>query len=345
MDIEKNIFKRYKLIKEKLEPFGFNKLDNGYVYKENIMDNTFQINVFIEDDGVVTTQIIDLSFNEEYTNHLVKENNGEFVNTVRKELEKVLINIRSGCYQSEMFNYEQSNRIANKIIERYGIFPNYPWKKYPQYGVFKNPQNDKWFAIIMNIERNKISDQLGEVEILNVKLTKENILRLQNQKGFYKAYHMNKNNWLTIVLDDTLSDEIILECVKESYSLTMQNEEWIIPANLKYYDIISEFKKANTIYWHQSANMKVLDFVYIYITAPTRAILYKCQIIETDLYGVYDDEKKRKQMKLKLIQEYPRDKYTIDILESFDLKSVRGARRMPKKLSEFIKENEKESSN
>lgn len=42
---------------------------------------------------------------------------------------------------------------------------------------------------------------------------------LLKKKGFYPAYHMNKKNWVTIILDDTLSDTEIMQYVKTSYRL------------------------------------------------------------------------------------------------------------------------------
>ena len=37
---------------------------------------------------------------------------------------------------------------------------------------------------------------------------------------FYKAYHMNKKKWISIILDETLSDEDIFKYIDESYQLT-----------------------------------------------------------------------------------------------------------------------------
>ena len=73
----------------------------------------------------------------------------------------------------------------------------------------------------MNIDQNKLDPKKnGEVEILNVKLNSNKIKELGKKKVFYPAYHMNKKNWITILLNDTMNDELIMEYINESYLLS-----------------------------------------------------------------------------------------------------------------------------
>lgn len=44
--------------------------------------------------------------------------------------------------------------------------------------------------------------------------------------------------------------------------------DWIIPCNIKKYDVLGAFPKLNTIDWKQSRNIKIGDTVYIYVGAP-----------------------------------------------------------------------------
>ena len=68
----------------------------------------------------------------------------------------------------------------------------------------------------MNINESKLNNGSEDIEIINVKLDKDKILSLLNKKGFYKAYHMNKNNWISIILNDTLKDDEIFKLIDES---------------------------------------------------------------------------------------------------------------------------------
>lgn len=76
----------------------------------------------------------------------------------------------------------------------------------------------------MNILKEKIEKGTYEVEIIDVKLNPKKIQALLPKKGFYEAYHMNKKTWITILLDDTLSDEEIMSYVQESYDLTKKKK-------------------------------------------------------------------------------------------------------------------------
>ena len=55
--------------------------------------------------------------------------------------------------------------------------------------------------------------------------------RIQNSYGqtydfaetsdhIFPAYHMNKNNWITVVLDGELSDELVFGLVQKSFLLS-----------------------------------------------------------------------------------------------------------------------------
>ena len=93
-------------------------------------------------------------------------------------------------------------------------------KKYPGHGVFRNNTNQKWYGIILNIHASKIMNEDKEIEILDVKIKPEQLEELLNKPGYYPAYHMNKKNWITLVLDETLSDEEIKQHLDESFHLS-----------------------------------------------------------------------------------------------------------------------------
>ena len=38
---------------------------------------------------------------------------------------------------------------------------------------------------------------------------------------YSQKYHMNKQHWITIVLDDTVSDSIIMNLIEESHQFTV----------------------------------------------------------------------------------------------------------------------------
>ena len=216
MKIEDDIFKRYKVDFQKLKDYGF-KIDNDIYIYEKIILNDFKVIVIVEKHGKVSGKVIDLEFNSEFTNIRIN-NTGEFVNKVRDEYIKILKDIRNKCFSFVSFIYEQTKRITKYILDKYGVSPEFLWDKTPGCGVFRNKSNNKWFGIIMNIDKSKLDDGSGEVEIINIKLDEE-VSNLLNNKGFYSAYHMNKKSWISIILDDTLSDRIINNLIDKSFDI------------------------------------------------------------------------------------------------------------------------------
>ena len=96
------------------------------------------------------------------------------------------------------------------------------WKKFPSDAVFKNPDTNKWYGVIMNIKRSKIDNKSDEyIDIMNIKLDKAKVWELLHQNGFYPAWHMNKKSWITIVMDDTLKDNEIINYIHISHSFSL----------------------------------------------------------------------------------------------------------------------------
>lgn len=336
--LEDEIFRKSIPNYKKLEEYGFIKKDNSYFYEQTLIDN-FKISITIND--TIKCKVYDLDSNEEYTNYRTNSN-GEFAGTIRNNVEKKLLDVKDKCFDSKCFISNQANRIANLIIKKYGDTPSYDWDNYPDFGTFKNKSTKKWYALVMNIDKEKINDGSGLIDVINIKLNPKEILDLLNIKGFYPAYHMNKKYWITISLDDTVSDEKIMELIEESYSYTEKGNrspnEWIIPANPKYYDVDAAFKRNKTISWKQSSNLKVGDIIYLYMASPISAIKYKCIVEDVNIpYSYQDANVKMKYItKIKLLESYKNDKYPFSKLKEFGVNAVRGPRYMPKELSDYI---------
>ena len=107
------------------------------------------------------------------------------------------------------------------ISDNYGAEAEYPWLKYPNYAVFRHKSNQNWFAAIMDVPKSKLG--LPEADILDVanfKCSPLLIGSLLGERGFFPAYHMNKENWITVALDGSVSDEQIKALLDWSYDAT-----------------------------------------------------------------------------------------------------------------------------
>ena len=105
--------------------------------------------------------------------------------------------------------------------DTYGTTPEYLWKRTPNYAVLRNQANRKWYGAIIDIPRKTLGlTGEGIVDILDIKCSPVMIGSLLEQEGYLPAYHMNKNNWITVLLDGTVPLEGILPLVDLSYQLT-----------------------------------------------------------------------------------------------------------------------------
>ena len=339
LDIEKEIFKRSKVNFNKLEKYGFKKDKDEYTYEKNFLNNTFKAYITINSNEILKGKVIDLMIDEEYPNIRVEAQKGPFVNKVRSSYKKILNDIKENCFEESPFISNQANRITEYIYNKYKSKPEFLWEKFKGYGVFRNANNDKWYAMIMNIELSKIDKRNGEAEILNIKLNEDKIPTLLKQKGYYPAYHMNKKDWISIILDDTLKDNDIIKLVDESYNLINDKETWIIPANPKYFDIINCFNDKDEIIWKQSNNIHENDIAYIYAAAPYSSIIYKCKVLEVNIPYEYDDKhiSMYKVMKLKLVKKYDPEKYIFSFLKRLGIKAIRGPIKISKSITKELK--------
>ncbi len=218
MKLEQDIFKRTSVIFDQLEPYGFHREENGYSYEVTFMNDAFQAVIMIDLKGNIIGKVYELETEEEYTNIYVITQTGAFVSKVCTAYEQILIDIRNHCFEKNYFISPQANRITKWIETTYHDEPEFLWKKYPGYGIFRNQKNGKWYGAIMNIDFSKLdSKKTGEVEIIDLKLEEEKVKCYLKENGFYPAYHMNKKNWITVLLDGTVADEKMISLIEESY--------------------------------------------------------------------------------------------------------------------------------
>ena len=339
MNVAEEIFKRSHPIKNKLKPYGFVLENKTYTYRKKFMDDSFELIVTIDPQNNISVKVIELELNEEYPNVYTDNIYGSFVSEVREEFIELLNDIYTNCFEKDLFIFPQTKRIVSYIKKEYGDIPEFLWDKYPNYAVFRNTNTSKWYAIIMNIDGRKVDLEEGEAEIIDVKADEKMISSLKTQKGFHEAYHMNKDKWLTIILDESVEDEIICSLIDYSYAQMEESDEWLIPSNPKYYDMENCFNDSNTLHWKQSSNIRVGDIVYLYVGAPISAILYKCLVEEVDIPFEYKDKNlsMNRVMKLSLLKRYKKDKYTYAYLNSLGISFVRGPRKISKDISEKLK--------
>lgn len=113
------------------------------------------------------------------------------------------------------------NNIINYIKDYYAVSPEYPWYDLPNSAVFRRPDNAKWFALIMDVARDKLHlSGEGIEDVINLKCDPELVGALQLSEGYLPAYHMNKDKWITVMLNGTVPYEDVTKLIDLSYALT-----------------------------------------------------------------------------------------------------------------------------
>ena len=117
-----------------------------------------------------------------------------------------------------MGQHAQRERITRYTLDTYSTEAEYLWADSPDSAVFRHPVSKKWFVILMTVLPGRLGLPGGEpVDIMNVKCGAIMAGSLLSAEGFLPAYHMNKNHWISILLDGSLPDGQIYPLLELSY--------------------------------------------------------------------------------------------------------------------------------
>ena len=107
------------------------------------------------------------------------------------------------------------------IFDEYSVEPDYPFRMDDVTCVLRHIDNRKWFGIAMVVPYRTIGiSREGNVDILNVKCDPIMTGSLRGKPGFRPAYHMNKDRWITILLDGSAGKEDIAVLLDMSWQMT-----------------------------------------------------------------------------------------------------------------------------
>ena len=195
--------------------YGFIKKNDNYVFKKTI-DNQFE--VIIEIGAFNSSRLIDLTTNEEYILVDVKESLGSYAASLKNEYEKIIEDIINKCTTRNTFKSKQAKLIIKYIKEKYDDDLEFLWEKFPNVAIWRNKKNQKWYGALMTITKSKL--KLDSNELVDIIDLRCNQINIKEKVNIYPGYHMNKNNWITIILDESISIEEIYNLIDISNSLS-----------------------------------------------------------------------------------------------------------------------------
>ena len=223
--IKDTIFARKRWLENKILAFGFEKEGQEYCYECDFLDGDFTARLSVSAKGQGTGRVIDKINDEEYYPLRQKDDAGAYVSAVRTAYEDLLKEIAAACCKDVLFASDQSNRLTEHILKAFRVRPDFPWEKtesYQSYGAFRHADSGKWFALVMNVKKKVLDKDDNEktVDIINVKIDPQQGEEIRKHPNIYPAYHMNHKTWISIVLDDGLSDDEVMTFIEASFRLT-----------------------------------------------------------------------------------------------------------------------------
>ncbi len=211
------IFRSAKINKDSLKAAGFTTSDdNSYEMRVPVSNGTFKADItLVLSDQTLTVQLFDSATGEKYA-LFDMPSHGAFVASLREEVQKIIDDIKSKCFET---NDLKDDFIA-WIKSKFGAEPDYPWPDDAPYSfVFRCP-NEKWFALVMRIKYRQLGLTGDEnVWVVNMKADQDDIPNLIDHKSIFPAWHMNKKHWITILLTAVTDFEKLCELTEKSYEL------------------------------------------------------------------------------------------------------------------------------
>ena len=132
-------------------------------------------------------------------------------------------------------------------------------------------------------------------------------------------------------------------------------ENWVIPCNVRFFDLIEHFKTNTKVVWRNAFTIRKGDIAYIYIGRPYGEIRYKCRVINDQV----DDEllqankyaipakksnnyfsKKEKYIEMEFVCEYPEGTFSLERLREHGLGQVQIQARTDRRLQAYLTEVE-----
>ena len=113
----------------------------------------------------------------------------------------------------------KKEEIFEYVKKQYGTVPEYLWAQSPDNAVLRH-KNGKWYAVVMTVEKSKLGlEGKDPVDIMDVKCDPDMTNMIIQTYGFLPGYHMNKQHWITILLDGSVSEAKTLDFLDMSYDL------------------------------------------------------------------------------------------------------------------------------
>ena len=224
--LTKVLFKDRKPNKDRLLDYGFELVNEEYIYSTVIAKGLMLMTVSVNDKGEVNTNIVDKETGERYVLHLIDDAHGSYVGSIKEEYENILRSIESSCFDKDIFKSNQAREVIKFIKEKYDDDLEYLWDQFPKYAVWRRKDSHKWYGILLTVAQEKLGIAGNDfVEILDLRIKSSELEQILDERKYFFGYHMNKKNWLTICLNESVPFDEICSRIDSSYELAAKKSK------------------------------------------------------------------------------------------------------------------------
>lgn len=119
----------------------------------------------------------------------------------------------------ERYKNKVTKEVVTHIYETYGREPEFLWAGDTDTAAIRHGYTKKWFAaLMMNLPKEKLGiGEEGTMDVLNIKRDPQ--MALVDFEHIFPAYHMNKEHWISVILDENTNREELYFLIDESYRL------------------------------------------------------------------------------------------------------------------------------
>ncbi|MBR1380561.1 MAG: hypothetical protein IJ560_03150 [Alphaproteobacteria bacterium] len=199
------------------EKFGFIKSGCIWQYECGILGGKFILRICVDSHGV-RDGLYDTATGDEYILHRIDAANGAFVGRVRTAYDDAISYIVHECFTMDVFRAKQTHQVIEYAARKYGNAPEYLWQKFPRNAVLRCADNKKWYAAILSLPQNRLYGKSDDIiEIIDIRTA--NVGEMVDNKNIFPGWHMNKQNWITIVLDGRMPIRRIYQLLDISFNI------------------------------------------------------------------------------------------------------------------------------
>jgi|LAHS01.1.fsa_nt_gb predicted DNA-binding protein (MmcQ/YjbR family) len=214
MDLS-GIFYQALAIPGALEAYGFQKKGEKWYLTKALSDSGLEAR-FVFGGGKEEVRVFDQVTGDEFAQFSSPSAHGEFVGNLREEVKAIVAEIKASCFKENNLRKVVEDYVK-KELKAALVFP---FSEDKVDCALERKKGDKWFGLLMEVPFAKLGlDFPGVASILNLKLPPEEITALIDGHYFLRCYHMNKKEWISVVLFADLDQRLLQKLIDESYRL------------------------------------------------------------------------------------------------------------------------------